>query len=147
MSDKSAAESRLDRWGDTWKPGKKERYGLWWAVRGLVGLPFGALAGLTAVIATGTRVPQAIGTAWRAICRERQIGPNLKTAMCVVTPFVMPVGAALISTASVLIGAARGFWQGPIHGPAETIADSYRGFQGLGEIARFVFACLGETAV
>lgn len=33
-NDRSPADAYFDRWGDTWTPGKKDRYGLVWAVRG-----------------------------------------------------------------------------------------------------------------
>lgn len=138
-NDRSPADAHFDRWGDTWTPGKKDRYGLVWAVRGLIGTPVGALAGMATAVATGLRVPQGIVTAWRAIVRERRIGPNLKVALCIVTPVGVPIAAFQVSALGVVLGAARGFWQGPIHGAVASLIDSYQVYQWIGELVSHVW--------
>lgn len=135
-TEQTPADHHFDNWGDTWKSGKKHRYGLVWAVRGLIGTPLGAAAGATAAVSALLRVPQAIVTVWRETYRNPRIGPNLKTATCVATPVGVGVAAAALSVGGVLVGAVRGFWQGPLHGPASALVDSYHGFSFVGEFLR-----------
>lgn len=136
MSDeKSGSWHHFDRWGESWKNGRKQRYGLMWAARGLVGAPVAkVVGGVAAVAAVALRYPQAVATAVRATVRDNRIGPNLKVATVAATPALVGLASGVVCVGAAFVGIGRGFWQGPVHGPIAALSDAYHGFCAAGEV-------------
>lgn len=137
---KTSFRSYWARWEDTWKPGAPKRVGLIWAGRALIGFPISAVAGLIGGMGCALwHLPNTTAPSLVGLWKIPSIGPNLKVLMTATSPIVVAVTPLLTGLGGILLGSARGIWQGPIQAVKYIFLDSFNAEEEMKGFIRFIW--------